>query len=207
MGASLNTKRRWFQYSLRTILIVTMVCAGMFAWWWHPAPWTAKINDGLPLYWEKGTVSLLAWEVIEDNLPSKHTHAIVLKKFDQPTQDGAHRWLLARMYYNPKDAKRPWIVPFRTMPLFVPGKNMPKMTDAQLYGYEFYPEMPTDEQVEVFLNESGWSSALSEGFAFSDDLKTTRTITPKVTSGNVDHALWKSIFGRDVPKGLFRELK
>lgn len=32
-----RTRRRWFQYSLRTLLILTTACAALFAWWSHKA--------------------------------------------------------------------------------------------------------------------------------------------------------------------------
>ena len=32
-----KSRRRWFQYSLRTLLIVMTVCAALFAWWSHKA--------------------------------------------------------------------------------------------------------------------------------------------------------------------------
>ena len=75
---------------------------------WKPA----EINDGLPYRWEPGEVHVLAWEVIEDDRPWKVTQALVLKRFDKPTEKGGHRWVLAQVYQQTRDAERPWATPF-----------------------------------------------------------------------------------------------
>src|SRR5437867_4296685 len=79
-----------------------------------PKEWKAnQINNGLPLRWEKGVAHVLAWEVIENERPWKFTQVLVLKKFDQPTEQGGHKWVLAPLYHHPEDVQWPWQVPRR----------------------------------------------------------------------------------------------
>ena len=91
-----------------------------------PAGWKAKqINGGLPYRWEKGTVHVLAWEETEekgDDVPYKLTQALVLKRFDQPTEKGQYRWVLAHLYHSPKDKDRPWYKDMLYIPPILPGK-------------------------------------------------------------------------------------
>jgi hypothetical protein len=76
-----------------------------------PREWKLdEINNGLPYRWQKGTVYVLAWEITEDvgdNTCSQTTQILVLKRFNQPTEDG-FRWVLAHLYHRPKDKERPW---------------------------------------------------------------------------------------------------
>src|SRR5690242_3342177 len=73
---------------------------------------TDLLNEGLPRRWEKGTVHLLAWATIaNDYFKSETTQAVVVKRFDRPTEDAADRWVLAFLYHKPKDVKRPWSLP------------------------------------------------------------------------------------------------
>ena len=41
-------KRRWFQYSMRTLLMLTAVCAALFAWWSYKARQRKQAADALP---------------------------------------------------------------------------------------------------------------------------------------------------------------
>lgn len=166
----------------------------------RPREWTTdKINEGLPLRWEKGMVHVLAWEVFEDGRRKGFTQVLVLKKFDKPTEDGGHRWVLAQVYYDPKEIL-PW---HRWMLIVEPvelGEKMPKLTDAQLYGYEFCNDPPTDAQIKVFLQEADWTP-------FLVDESGNRTMVRGVSVGGVDRKAWKELFGRDVPTELFPELR
>ena len=83
-----------------------------------PKEWRIEeINDGLPLRWEKGTVHVLAWEVIADDRPHEYTQLLVLKTFDKPTKDDGHKWVLTHLYRDYQDQKwlwRPFRVPRRS---------------------------------------------------------------------------------------------
>jgi hypothetical protein len=178
-----------------------------------PKEWKADaINDGLPRRWEKGTVHVLAWEAIEDRSDERKsilTQVLVLKRFDEPTEKGQHRWVLAQVYYFPDDKERPWRRSMIVPPPPLPGEKMPKVTDAHLFGHEFYNDLPTDKQIEVFLSEARWTPDLGPYTAFTIadgkvvDLKCVRSIA----AGGVDPILWKKLFKRDVPTNLFPELK
>jgi len=168
-----------------------------------PKEWrTEEINAGLPLWWEPGTVHMLAWEVIADNRPFRYTQVLVLKKFDRPTKDGGHRWVLVHLYRNPDDKERPWRGPLRIPPPLPPGEPMPKLTETQLYGWEFYDDPPTDAQVKTFLEQTQWTPALGRGV----DVEPRGLIT-SLAAGGVDPATWKKVLGRDVPARLFPELR
>ncbi len=168
---------------------------------WH----LDRINDGLPYRWEKGTVHVLAWEVVEDDRPWKYTQALVLKRFDQPTEKGGNVWLLAHLYHHPDDRQWPWRASMRIPPPYPVGAKTPKYSDAQLYGHEFYKQLPTDRQVAAFLRESNWRPTLGPGEVFSAS-PGKRVITTTLTAGGVDPATWRKLFGRDLPADLFPEL-
>jgi hypothetical protein len=171
-----------------------------------PREWRAnQINDGLPYRWEWGAVHLLAWEVIEDDRPWKYTQILVLKRFYWPTEKGGHRWVLAHLYHDPMDSEWPWHGPMRIPPPFPVGEEMPKMTDAQLFGHEFYNDPPTDEQVQAFLEGTRWTPALGTREAYF--LSGSRPLTTKLTAGGINPGVWRKVFGRDVPAELFPELK
>jgi hypothetical protein len=180
-----------------------------------PTDWRLKeINEGLPYREPKGAVHVLVWEVIEDDRPWKYTQILVLKRYDRPTFFGVERgrWLLAQLYHDPKRQAQAragaitlpaWSKPMlREAPVLPGGKMMPKLTDAHVFGHEFYKDPPTDSQVEAFLRETRWTPTLGSHEAFD------RTITTrKLTAGGIDRAAWKKLFGRDVPTDLFPELK
>jgi hypothetical protein len=178
-----------------------------------PKEWKADaINEGLPYPWEKGTLHLLAWEVIEDRSAddsSQMTQVLVLKRFDKPTEKGGHRWLLAQVYYFPKDKERPWRRDMLHIPPVRPGEKMPDLTDAQVFGHEFYKDLPTDKQIEAFLRESGWPPRLGphQAFTLREGEVVTVHYATTLVAGGVDRALWKKLFERDVPTALFPELK
>ncbi len=178
----------------------------------RPTTWKIdEINDGLPYSWETGTVHVLAWETTEDDRKSRTTQVLVLKKFDQPTEKGGYRWVLARRYHHPEEKDWPWKPDFWHIPFARRGEKMPKMTDAQVFGHEFYNDAPTEKHMEAFLRETGWRPTLGpwEAFTLSDDGKKVVTVThtTRLAAGGVDRTLWKSLFGRDVPADLFPELK
>jgi len=178
-----------------------------------PKEWKAdEINKGLPYSWEKGTVHVLAWEVIEhrsDHKSFQETQVLVLKRFDQPTETGKYRWVLAQLYHYPKNKDRPWRREMLHIKPLRPREKMPKLTDAQVFGHEFYNDLPTDKQVDVFLREVGWTPRLgpSQAFTFSDGKVVTINYVTALAAGGIDRTLWKKLFERDVPTNLFPELK
>jgi hypothetical protein len=171
-----------------------------------PKGWKAgEINEGLPLRWEKGTAHVLAWATVADDRPHSYTQVLVLKQFDKPTEDGGHRWVLTHLYLDPADKERPWRGPLRVPPPLRPGERMPDLTDAQLFGWEFYADRPTDRQVEAFLRETHWTPRLGAGgFTFAEGK--VRKVTTTLAAGGVDPVLWKKVFARNVPARLFPEL-
>jgi hypothetical protein len=177
-----------------------------------PKEWKAdEINNGLPR-WEKGTVHVLAWETTEDvwkGERSKKTQILVLKRFDEPTEQGGFRRVLAHLYHRPQDKDRPWHNEILYIPPVLPGKEMPELTDATVFGFELYKELPTDKQLGTFLRETRWAPRLGEWEAstFADDKVVTRKYVTILAAGGVDRGLWKKQFGREVPTKLFPELR
>jgi len=177
-----------------------------------PKQWKMDaINEGLPYRWEKGEVHLLAWEVIEDLSEARSTQTtqvLVLKRFHQPTKKGRHRWVLAQVYHSPNDKERAWHRDMLLIPP-VPDEKMPKLTDAQVFGHEFFDELPTDEQIDVFLRQAGWRPQLGPHKAFALGAEKVETIdyVKSLANGGVDRALWKKLFERDVTTTLFPELQ
>ena len=163
-----------------------------------------EMNDALPYRWEKGTLHVLAWHTVEDTSPWTRTQALVLKKFDQPTEKGGHKWVLATVYHKPDDTDSPWRGRFIHPPPVRPGEQMPKVSDGFAFGHEFYKEPPTDEQVKTFLKDCDWKPFLGESTYHSAGGK--RIITTRLTAGGVDRLKWKDLFGRDLPVELFPEL-
>src|SRR5690349_15662052 len=80
-------------------------------WRADPAPHAkeSEINAGLPYRWEAGKVYLLAWETIVDQYEDKsherveRTQILVLKRYDEPTEKGGYRWVLAQLFHRPKE--------------------------------------------------------------------------------------------------------
>lgn len=171
-----------------------------------PREWrTEEINDGLPYRWEKGSVHVLAWETVADNRPHEYTQILVLKRFDQPTENSGHRWVLAQLYRDSQDQKWPWHGPMRFPPPVPIGGKVPQLSDAHLFGHEFYDRPPTDEELKMFLAQTMWTPTLgAEDTLFASGKR--RTITTKLSAGGVDRILWKKLFDRDVPTKLFAEL-
>ncbi len=185
-------------------LVVLVSAASPFPLRTDPPPkqWrTTQINASLPLSWEQGTVYVLAWEKLADDRPWDYTQVLVIKHFDQPTKDGGHRWVLTHLYYDRKDQERPWRGPLRIPPPLPKSEPMPKLSEAQLYGWSFYAGPPTDEKVEVFLRETGWTPALG----LAED--SVPRVTVRLAAGGVNPAAWKQALGRDVPVRLFPELR
>ena len=127
----------------------------------------------------------------------------MLKKLDQPTEEKAKKWLLARVYRTQNDDR--WRSPFRVPPPPPSGKKMPTLTDAQVFGHEFFDDPPTDAQFKKLLGETTWNPRLGRREVFFLDGK--RTITTKLTAGGINRAAWKELLGRDVATELFPELK
>jgi hypothetical protein len=179
-----------------------------FPLWTDPPPkeWKLdEINNGLPLRWEKGTVHVLAWEVIVDDRPHEFTQILVFKRFDQPTEKDGHRCVLAHLYRDPKDKEWPWRGPMRIPAPPPPGEKMPSLSDAQLWGHEFYDDPPSEVKFKLFLEHTMWTPRLGTARSvFSDGEK--RSITTKLSKGGVDRERWKKLFDRDVPVKLFPEL-
>jgi hypothetical protein len=178
-----------------------------------PTEWkTDAMNAGLPYYWEKGTVHVLAWEVIEDRCIDRKavmTQVLVLKRFDQPTERGGYRWVLAQIYFDPDNKQFPWDRPMIILPPVRPNEKMPMVPDAYVFGYEFYKEQPTDKQIETFLREVCWTPRL--GPYHASTITGGRIVNSRwvksVAAGGVDPILWKRLFGRDLATDLFPELK
>jgi hypothetical protein len=172
-----------------------------------PKGWKAEaINEGLPYRWEKGTVHVLAWETIEDDRPWRYTQVLVLKRFDRPTEKGGHRWVLAQVYHHPDDAEWPWQGPMRVPPPWPMREQRPRLTDAQVFGHEFYNDPPSYDQVKTFLRETMWTPTLGTGERTSLFFG-NRGVTTKLAAGGVDPTLWKWLLNSDVPTDLFPELK
>lgn len=178
-----------------------------------PKQWKLdEINNGLPYRWEKGTLHVLAWGVIEDsgvNVNRKSTQILVLKRFDQLTERGGCRWVLAVLYQRPDDQDWPWKREMIRLRPVLPGEKMPKVPDALIFGHEFYQELPTNKQLEDFLRDAGWRPTLGarEAWTISDGKAVTLKYTTTLTAGGVDRKVWRLVFERDVPFYLFPELK
>jgi hypothetical protein len=183
-----------------------------------PSPWRADpppagfradhLNDGLPLRWEKGTVHVLAWATVTNDYPqqSATTQSVVIKQFDRPTENGGHRWVLALLYLNPKDPKRPWSGPMIHYGPPLPGDPPLHLTDAQQWAYEFYADRPTDEEVVKFLGECGWDPRLGTEktlLSNGDKVNITRTLS----AGGADPVMWRKVFEREMPPRVFPELR
>src|SRR5262249_54905608 len=140
---------------------------------------------------------------------TRMTQILVLKRFDEPTERGGHRWVLAHLYHRPADKDRPWRKEMLHIPPVRPGEKMPKLTDAQVFGHKFHNDLPTDGQLERFLREPGWAPRLGpwEAFTLSEGRVVPRKYVTTLADGGVDRPLWKRLFGRDVPTGLFPELR
>jgi hypothetical protein len=178
-----------------------------------PKEWKVdEINNGLPYRWQKGTVHVLAWETTEAvgiGERSMTTQILILKRFNEPTEKGGFRWVLAHLFHRPEDKDWPWRKEMLHIPPVLPGKKLPKLTDAQVFGHEFYKALPTDRQLEAFVQETRWAPRLGEweAFALCNEKVVTLKYVTTLTAGGVDRALWKKLFSRDVPTNLFPELK
>ena len=168
-----------------------------------PKEWRLEeINKGLPYRWVKGQIHVLAWEVISDDLPSKRTQILVLKRFDEPPEGG--RWVLAQLYPT-RDKDWPWDRPMIILAPALPGRPFVTPPDAFVFGHDFYEQPPTDDEIKTFLHDSMWTPEPTSLVFFMD--APTRTITTKVTAGGVDRGVWKRALKRDVSPHLFPELK
>ena len=133
----------------------------------------------------------------------RYIQLFVLKHFDQPMDEGGHRWVLAHIRRSPNQDE--WHTPFRVPSPFLSREEIASLTHAHVHGCDVFNEPPSDKQVETFLRETNWTPDL--GMREASVLGGIRTITTKLTGGGIDRALWKSLFGRDVPTTLFPELK
>jgi hypothetical protein len=184
-----------------------------------PSPWRADspptdfkpelFEKGLPLKQEKGAIHVLAWATVADNYwQYEETKAIVVKRFARPTVNDADRWLLAILHHN-QDPKRPWSRPNREViyPTPGPGQSPPIQTEASLWSYDIYTDLPTDEQVRGFLWEAGWGFGLGTQVSVSPDTGKTTKSTVILSAGGVDPVAWRKVFDREVPPSLFPELR
>jgi hypothetical protein len=173
-----------------------------------PAGLQAELmNEGLPYRWEPGTIHILAWATIADDYrQSETTQALVIKQFDWQTKRGGHRWVLAVLYHDAKKPNQPWYhTEWHYAPVF-PGEQWIPPPDAEAYGYEFYLDRPTDEQVSVFLREASWDFELGTTdllLSNATNVQNTRTLI----AGSVDPIAWRQVFEREVPPNLFVELR
>jgi hypothetical protein len=166
------------------------------------------MDEALPSRWDPGTIHVLAWATVADEYwKSVDTRAVVLKQFDGPTNNGGHRWFLALLTGNCKDSTWTWGHKWCHFTQF-PGDPPFQPTSAQQFGFEFYSDRPTDEQVVAFLGEAGWDRDVDLGIkeymlSNAEKVKTTRTLL----AGGVNAVVWRRVFGRDVPPCLFPELR
>jgi hypothetical protein len=151
---------------------------------------------------EKGTVSLLAWETVEDDRPHTYTHALLFKKFDKADAKG-NNCALCMLYRHPKDTE--WQFRFINPPPIPKGGKMPEASDAFWFGSQSYAKLPTDKELAAFLKDVDWTPKLGSEVAHFLDGK--RVITTKLAGGGFDPAAWKNAFDRDPPVDLFPELK
>jgi hypothetical protein len=178
-----------------------------------PREWQKdEINKGLPYRWERGSVNVLAWETTEEVGKDERwtsTQILVLKRFDEPTAKGGHRWVLAHLFHLPKDKDWPWRNEMLHIPPVPVGQPFPMHSNAMLFGFEFFNEIPTDKQIAIFLEETDWKPRMGvqEAFTVDNDKVVTLESTNTLVAGGVDRALWKEVFGRDVPTNLFTELQ
>jgi len=163
----------------------------------------ADLEDAAVPRGVKGTVSLLAWERIEDDRPHTYTHALLLKKLDKTDKEG-NRHSLTLVYCKPDDTD--WQHRFINIPPAIPGKKFVYTGDAFHFGYQHYAKPPTDKELTAFLKDVDWTPNLGQELAtFLDGTK--RVITTKLTGGGFDRDAWKTHFDRDPPVELFPELK
>lgn len=177
-----------------------------------PKEWKLEqISEGLPYRWEKGPVYLLAWEVLEEKSElgkERSKRVLVLKKFDPSSEPVKHLWALATLDHNPKDEKRPWSREMLRVPPFPVGTEV-RISSARMYGHEFYDNLPTDDEIDSFLNESGWRSRFEtkRGLTIKDGKDVNFTAVTSLVEGGIDRTLWKKLFEREVPATHFPELK
>jgi hypothetical protein len=176
-----------------------------------PKEWKEGAAIRFPDWRAKGTTHILAWEIIEkqydDGTKFTTTQALVLKRFDEPAEWGKDhfRWILAQVYYSPKQG---WHRDMIGLPPPVPGEKMAKASDAYLFGFEYYNDLPTDKQIEVFLREAQWPHDVGPFKETTADEKRVFYIKGVTSNaaGGVDPLLWKKLFKRELPTNLFPEL-
>lgn len=151
---------------------------------------------------EKGAVSLLAWERVEDDRPHTYTQALLFKKFDKADENG-NGYSLTKLYRHPTHAD--WQYRFIIPPPPAPGEKMPEASDAFWFGSQSYKKLPTDKELAAFLKDVDWTPKLGSEEAFF--LSGKRVLTTKLAGGGFDPAAWKNAFDRDPPVELIPELK
>lgn len=150
----------------------------------------------------KGTVTLLAWERVEDSRPHVVIQALVLTALAEPDADGV-RFRLASLYRKPADDK--WQRSSRTVSLPPPGKTLPPLSDAFISGEQGYSRRPTDKELAAFLKDVNWRPELGEKVVTTGRGK--EVSVTKLGGGGVNRNGWKKTFDRDPPTDLFPELK
>ncbi|HJZ56457.1 MAG TPA: hypothetical protein VKE74_15940 [Gemmataceae bacterium] len=147
-----------------------------------PKEWDRKaIAKAMPYPWDDGPVSILAWQVREDDRPLRVTECLTVKRLVRPN-NASERWALGSLYLDRKDNKTweqgtIWLTPDPR------GKAPPA-----IWGYQCYVERPTPADVRRFLEERG------------------RTFGPegdwKLVDGGVCGKAWRAALGWD-PIDLF----
>jgi len=160
------------------------------------------LADAAPPRSQDGTVSLLAWETVEDDRPHTYTHVITLKKFDKADEKG-NNFALGMLYRHPTHTT--WQHRFINPPPLRLGDKMPEASDAYWFGSQSYKKLPTDKEFKTFLKDVDWTPTL--GQELTSVLEGRRLITTKLAGGGFDPAAWKNAFDRDPPVDLFPELK
>jgi len=176
----------------------------------QPAEWKIEeINNGLPYHWETGQVHVVAWKIIEEDRPEKKIRRapciLVLKRMDKSEEPKVKAWLLTTLFHQPDNKLRPWKSCWIRPRPVLPGEKLPVRTTAQTSGHQFYADKPSDEEIGVFLRESGWTVSLGKRTAINS--KGKFTYVSSVHAGAVDPVLWEKLFGRPVSGTLFPELR
>lgn len=149
----------------------------------------------------KGTVSLLAWETIEDDTPRSVTKVLVLKKFDK-VDEKRNKYSLCFLWWNEKTEE--WGHRLIRKPYGLPG-DVDDGPDDYWHGCQSFSSPPTEREFASFLKHVRWTPKL--GAEKWTSLGGTGVITTTLTGGGFDRDAWKAHFDRDPPVDLFPELK
>jgi hypothetical protein len=162
----------------------------------HPAGWNlSDMAEAMPYRWERGSLYVLVWEVIDDE-QRIYDRCLVLKQYDQPCERGETCALgyLRRIH---EVGKSKWQAVRIIGRVARNGELLPP-----LFGFSMYQSLPTDEEIESFLKEQGWTGAFSVRWALGNG----KEYHPKLLDGGLCRATWVQVFGREAPEKLFPEL-